>query len=128
MNTNQVTEPGENSAAPFASAILQSVFSKKNIVSDEKFDDDISQPGENQENANTVNQILSRLENKKEQAAVNLGIGAQEVETMPFDLSALETRADRIARLGDASETWGVSRRAVQPHDPFPFGGGNLDD
>ncbi len=45
-----------------------------------------------------------------------------------FDLLALETRADRMARLGDASDTWGVSRRVVQPHDPFPFGGGYIDD
>lgn len=59
---------------------------------------------------------------------------ANDVSTYPsdaeasFDLSALETRADRIARLGDASETWGVSRRVVEPHDPFPFGGGYIDD
>lgn len=45
-----------------------------------------------------------------------------------FTLPALESRADRIARLGDASETWGVSRREVQAHDPFPFGGGPVDD
>jgi hypothetical protein len=35
-------------------------------------------------------EILSRLEQKKEQAAACLGILAAEVETMPFDLTALE--------------------------------------
>ncbi len=35
-------------------------------------------------------EILSRLEQKKETAAAHLGISAAEVETMPFDLSALE--------------------------------------
>ena len=36
-------------------------------------------------------EIPSRLQSKKETAAVNLGIAASEVETMPFDLSQLET-------------------------------------
>lgn len=35
-------------------------------------------------------EILSRLEDKKETAAAHLGISAAEVETMPFDLTALE--------------------------------------
>jgi hypothetical protein len=35
-------------------------------------------------------EILSRLEQKKEAAAAHLGISAAEVETMPFDLTALE--------------------------------------
>jgi hypothetical protein len=34
-------------------------------------------------------EILSRLEQKKETAASHLGISKAEVETMPFDLSAL---------------------------------------
>ena len=36
-------------------------------------------------------EILNRLNTKKEKAAVNLGITTAEVETMPFDLSQLET-------------------------------------
>ena len=44
-----------------------------------------------------------------------------------YDLPALETYADRHARLG-TSEAWGVSRREVVAHDPFPFGGGYIDD
>lgn len=35
-------------------------------------------------------EILSRLEQKKEKAAAHLGISVAEVETMPFDLTALE--------------------------------------
>jgi hypothetical protein len=37
-----------------------------------------------------ADQILSKLEQKKEKAAAHLGISAAEVETMPFDLTALE--------------------------------------
>ena len=41
-----------------------------------------------------------------------------------------ETYAERMARNGDTSgaEVWGVSKRGVIPHDPFPFGGGPVDD
>lgn len=35
-------------------------------------------------------EILSRLEQKKDMAAAHLGISASEVESMPFDLTALE--------------------------------------
>jgi hypothetical protein len=45
-----------------------------------------------------------------------------------YDLAAAETYADRVARLGESPDVWGVSRRVVQPHDPFPFGGGFIDD
>ena len=98
MNANQISERGAAESAPdgangFASAILQNFFSKKTAMSDEKISESVSPPSvtETNENAETVSQILSRLENKKEQAAVNLGIGTEEVETMPFDLSQLET-------------------------------------
>lgn len=79
----------------FASTILSSVFGKNlamNITggNDNKTNEIVSPPRSGG-NANTVSQILSRLENKKEQAAVNLGIGKKDVETIPFDLSMLET-------------------------------------
>ena len=45
-----------------------------------------------------------------------------------FDLPALESYADRVARMGDSAPAWGVSKRAVKAHDPFPFGGGYIDD
>jgi hypothetical protein len=46
----------------------------------------------------------------------------------PFDLPALESYAERHARSGGSSEPWGVSRREVEPHDPYPFGGGLVGD
>jgi hypothetical protein len=48
----------------------------------------------------------------------------------PYVLPALETYADRMARIGDSNgaEVWGVSRRQVEAHNPFPFGGGYIDD
>ena len=44
-----------------------------------------------------------------------------------YNLPALETYADRQAR-GESSASWGVSRRDVMPHEPFPFGGGFISD
>ena len=93
MNTNQTIETTANvgSSTPFASAILQSVFDKKSETASGQSVEMSLQGRETDIDSNTVSQILSRLENKKEAAAVNLGIDAEEVETMPFDLSALET-------------------------------------
>ena len=45
-----------------------------------------------------------------------------------FNLPALESYAERQARLGGSDEAWGVSKREVEPHNPFPFGGGYIDD
>lgn len=93
MNINQTVEADANSASttPFASAILQNVFNKVSEIKSENLTETISPASERDEGANVVRQILSRLENKKEVAAVNLSIGTEEVETLPFDLSALET-------------------------------------
>lgn len=93
MNTNKTTEP--QAAMPSASTILSSVFGKNLAINitggnDNKTNEIVSPPVSGG-NANTVSQILSRLENKKEQAAVNLGIVKEDVETIPFDLSQLET-------------------------------------
>ena len=46
----------------------------------------------------------------------------------PYTLAPLDTYADQHARMGETPEVWGVSKRAEQPHDPFPFGGGYIDD
>ena len=43
-----------------------------------------------------------------------------------YDLPALESRADRIARMGESDPTWGVSQR--EAYIPFPSHGGNTDD
>ena len=45
-----------------------------------------------------------------------------------FDLPALESYAERHARMGEGADAWGVSKRQVEPHNPFPFGGGYIDD
>ena len=47
-----------------------------------------------------------------------------------FDLPAIESYAERMARLGDTTgaEVWGVSRRDPSAHDPFPSRGGPIDD
>ena len=45
-----------------------------------------------------------------------------------YDLQALETFADRHARMGESPAAWGVSKREAQAHDAFPFGGGPVDD
>ena len=96
MNTNQTIAPEAAVAAPrplfqFASQILQNVFNKSANGTGEQCSTEIQTANQTATNANALEQILTRLENKKEQAAVNLGISAGEVETMPFDLSALET-------------------------------------
>jgi hypothetical protein len=47
-----------------------------------------------------------------------------------YSLAASDTYADQQARKGtEESEGWGVSKRQQpKPHDPFPFGGGPVDD
>ena len=47
-----------------------------------------------------------------------------------YSLPALDTYADMQARKGgDQQEVWGVGKRqGPAPHDPFPFGGGPIDD
>ena len=62
-----------------------------------------------------------------------LGLGVAQATPFPadaeasYDLPALETYAEQQARMGD-SPAWGVSKRVVTPHNPFPFGGGYIDD
>jgi hypothetical protein len=46
----------------------------------------------------------------------------------PYTPPPLDTYADQHARTGETPDTWGVSKRTVEPHDPFPFGGGYIDD
>jgi hypothetical protein len=46
-----------------------------------------------------------------------------------YNIPAKATFADRHAAMGEGSEVWGVSKREqVQPHNPYPFGGGPVDD
>ena len=63
-----------------------------------------------------------------------LGLGVAHANPFPADaeasynLPALESYAEQQARKGESSDAWGVSKRVVTPHDPFPFGGGYNDD
>lgn len=94
MNTNQEVISNADSprlVLPFASEILQNVFGRKSQKKSDQLSQNISDANEKTENVNTANQILSRLENKKEMAAVNLSIGSDDVEMLPFDLSKLKT-------------------------------------
>ncbi len=92
MNTNQENPVNASSGYPSATSILNNVFGKKPGLTEEKPPETIPPPSiENNPNALAVSNILDRLKTKKETAAVNLGISENEVETMPFDLSALET-------------------------------------
>jgi hypothetical protein len=48
-----------------------------------------------------------------------------------YNLPASDTYQDQHARAGtmEQSENWGVGKRQpVKPHDPYPFGGGPVDD
>jgi len=45
-----------------------------------------------------------------------------------FDLAAPQTYAERQVAVGGTSVAWGVSKRQMQPHNPFPFGGGSISD
>jgi hypothetical protein len=46
-----------------------------------------------------------------------------------YNIPAIESYAERHTRMGESAEVWGVSKREqVQPHNPFPFGGGPVDD
>jgi hypothetical protein len=85
MNTNQEI----SSNIPIATSILSNFLGKKQVMSEEKTAT-VSEPI-SEVKVSPAAEILSRLQNKKEQAAVNLGITTAEVETMPFDLSQLET-------------------------------------
>jgi hypothetical protein len=44
-----------------------------------------------------------------------------------YSLPPSATHADRLATESESS-SWGVTKRVVQPHNPFPFGGGYIDD
>lgn len=46
----------------------------------------------------------------------------------PFNLPAIESYAASQALVGEPPATWGVGKRVVLAHDPFPFGGGPVGD
>jgi hypothetical protein len=69
-------------------------------------------------------------------AVLSLGLGVAHASPFPMDaeanfsLPAADTYADQQARSGKGatSASWGVSMRQVEAPNPFPFGGGYIDD
>ncbi len=74
----------------FASSILQSVFGSKSANDAASIANVDSQTIGEPETINAT-EILARMESRKERASVALRINANEVETIPFDLSTLES-------------------------------------
>jgi hypothetical protein len=107
---HSVCEPNTNS---LASSVLQNIFGRGAVPKTDKeaalptvsetADAERSEPFENPVSfetkppvrvsspSNLVRNVLSRVEQRKEKAAVNLGIAVDEVESLPFDLSTLES-------------------------------------
>lgn len=78
----------------FASSILQSVFGGKPAAAESQIpssDTQLTDEPRIPELVIDATKVLARLESRKENASVPLGIGANEVETLAFDLSALES-------------------------------------
>jgi hypothetical protein len=91
MDINQEISTNNPSKTVSAVSILNNFFPQKAAMSNEKPSTDSQESNDITEKPSPAVEILNRLQSKKETAAVNLGITAAEVETMPFDLSQLET-------------------------------------
>lgn len=91
MNINSEIPVNSSNGQPSATTILSNFFSKKEVVNNENTLAKGETTSETEKQKSPAAEILDRLNTKKEKAAVNLGITTAEVETMPFDLSQLET-------------------------------------
>lgn len=93
MKTENEFTAGSEGIIPVVGSILSSVFCGKNTeeAAESSAPDRNSIPEKNEVGSDTVRDILSKLETKRERAAENLGVSREEVESLPFDLSALET-------------------------------------
>ncbi len=89
-------------ADSLASSVLQNIFGRNgqpqethNTVPPVNADcasrTPVGPPFENSLSSELARNVRRRLDERKEKAAVELGIGASEVESLPFDLSALES-------------------------------------
>jgi hypothetical protein len=56
-------------------------------------------------------------------ALVTLGVQGVAHASFPTDAEAVYSMTEL-----ESVQAWGVSKRAVQPHEPFPFGGGYISD
>lgn len=92
MDTHQDTGSIVQAPPPngFASSILQRVFGSENTEEAARVMAHDPQTISDRKPINAT-EILTRLESRKEKASVALRINASEVETIPFDLSTLES-------------------------------------
>ena len=88
-NLNQMEMTNQNTIADDIWAMLGAGNSETSAVLPENQKDAVEQNVTNI-SPDLATEILGKLEQKKETAAAHLGISAAEVETMPFDLTALE--------------------------------------
>lgn len=73
-----------------ASSVLQNIFGRNGQVPKDEEPNSPTVP-ERVPQTELARDVLKRLDSRKEKAAVELGIGAGEVESLPFDLSTLES-------------------------------------
>ena len=57
-----------------------------------------------------------------------LSLATQGVAYATYPSAGEETYPMPEAASFTSFEAWGVSKRAVEPHNAFPFGGGYIDD
>lgn len=90
-STAEGSIPSSNSNS-LASSVLQNIFGRNGSAQvGERKEVPKDAPTQNSSTSDLVRDVLSRLDERKEKAAVELRIGASEVESLPFDLSALES-------------------------------------
>lgn len=93
MKTENEFVAASEGISPVVGSILSSVLSGKETERTAKMSatSDNPLPEKNGGCSDTVRDILSKLETKKERAAENLGVSKEQVESLPFDLSQLES-------------------------------------
>ncbi len=98
---NSLSKPPVPQANSLATSVLQNIFGgngrpQKAHISVPPGNADgsltpVTPPLDNSSPSELARNVLRRLDERKEKAAFELGIGASEVESLPFDLSALES-------------------------------------
>lgn len=88
VGSTHVPEPNS-----LASSVLQNVFRRSDARSDTEAGvlSEVSSSVPETSASELARSIISRLDERKEKAAVELGIAVDEVESLPFDLSKLES-------------------------------------
>ncbi len=91
-STAEGSLPASNSGS-LASSVLRNIFGRNGSAQagERQESPEITTAIQNSLPSNLVRDVLSRLDARKERAAVELGIGVSEVESLPFDLSTLES-------------------------------------